>query len=221
VAAYTIGFVELEVHDRIEDAVGAGSGTLVTVGKVPGILMAVRVLDNQPGPGRGGHRRLLSEADDRHGGRHQDRTARRRLLATGDEDTAAPAHGRCLEPSPELLLARMRAKVDGRKRRFNSIAREPRIDVAFIYESRSQKSKKRRRPRREKLRYRPRAPLQSDDRRPRKPRALNAGFCRRLSHKARSLVREVGEQLMSRRHIRRMRKRDRQRLAAHARRLGR
>jgi len=32
VAAYTIGFVKLEVHDRVEDAVGAGSGTLVTVG---------------------------------------------------------------------------------------------------------------------------------------------------------------------------------------------
>jgi hypothetical protein len=32
VAAYTIGFVKLEVHDRVEDAIGAGSGMLVTVG---------------------------------------------------------------------------------------------------------------------------------------------------------------------------------------------
>jgi hypothetical protein len=28
VAAYTVGFVKLEVHDRVEDAIGAGSGTL-------------------------------------------------------------------------------------------------------------------------------------------------------------------------------------------------
>jgi hypothetical protein len=31
VVAYTIGSVEIEVHDRFEDAVAAGSGTLVTV----------------------------------------------------------------------------------------------------------------------------------------------------------------------------------------------
>jgi hypothetical protein len=35
VAAYTIGFVKLEVRDRVEDAVGAGSGTLVTVARCP------------------------------------------------------------------------------------------------------------------------------------------------------------------------------------------
>jgi hypothetical protein len=50
-AAYTIGFVKFEVHDRIEDAVGAGSGTLVTVGKVSGILTAAHVLDNLPDQG--------------------------------------------------------------------------------------------------------------------------------------------------------------------------
>jgi len=51
VAAYTIGFVKLEVHDRVEDAVGAGSGTLVSVGKVNGILTAAHVLDNLPDRG--------------------------------------------------------------------------------------------------------------------------------------------------------------------------
>jgi hypothetical protein len=51
VAAYTIGFVKLEVRDRVEDAVGAGSGTLVTVGKVSGILTAAHVLDNLPDQG--------------------------------------------------------------------------------------------------------------------------------------------------------------------------
>jgi hypothetical protein len=50
-AAYTIGFVKLEVHNRVEDAVGAGSGTLVTVGKVTGILTAAHVLDNLPDQG--------------------------------------------------------------------------------------------------------------------------------------------------------------------------
>jgi hypothetical protein len=45
-AAYTIGSVKLEVHNRLEDAIGAGSGTLVSVGKVRGILTAAHVLDN-------------------------------------------------------------------------------------------------------------------------------------------------------------------------------
>jgi len=36
-AAYTIGFAKLEVHNCVEDAIGAGSGTLVSAGKVHGI----------------------------------------------------------------------------------------------------------------------------------------------------------------------------------------
>ncbi len=39
-AAYTIGVAKLEVHDRLEYAIGAGSGTLVSIGKVRGILTA-------------------------------------------------------------------------------------------------------------------------------------------------------------------------------------
>jgi hypothetical protein len=53
-AAYTIGFAKLEVHDRVEDAVGAGSGTLVSVGKVRGILTAAHVLTNLPDQGEVG-----------------------------------------------------------------------------------------------------------------------------------------------------------------------
>jgi len=45
VAAYMIGF------DRVEDAVGAGSGRLVTVGKASGVLTAAHVLDNLPDQG--------------------------------------------------------------------------------------------------------------------------------------------------------------------------
>jgi len=50
-AAYTIGFARLEVHNRVEDAVGAGSGTLVSVGKVRGILTAAHVLTHLPDSG--------------------------------------------------------------------------------------------------------------------------------------------------------------------------
>jgi hypothetical protein len=50
-AAYTIGFVKLEVHDRVEDAIGAGSGTLVSIGKVYGILTAAHVLAHLPDSG--------------------------------------------------------------------------------------------------------------------------------------------------------------------------
>jgi hypothetical protein len=53
-AAYTIGFVKLEVHHNVEDAIGAGSGTLVSVGKVRGILTAAHVLDNLPDRGEVG-----------------------------------------------------------------------------------------------------------------------------------------------------------------------
>jgi hypothetical protein len=51
VAAYTVGFVKLEVHDKVEDAIGAGSGTLVCVGKVHGILTAAHVLTHLPDKG--------------------------------------------------------------------------------------------------------------------------------------------------------------------------
>jgi hypothetical protein len=53
-ATYTMGFAKLEVHDRVEDAVGAGSGTLVSVGKVRGILTAAHVLTNLPDQGEVG-----------------------------------------------------------------------------------------------------------------------------------------------------------------------
>jgi hypothetical protein len=42
-AAYTIGFAKLEIRDLIEDASGAGPGTLVLVGKVRGILTVAHV----------------------------------------------------------------------------------------------------------------------------------------------------------------------------------
>ncbi|MCJ9700140.1 hypothetical protein [Bradyrhizobium sp. SHOUNA76] len=53
-AAYTIGFAKLEVRDRVEDAIGAGSGTLVSVGKVLGVLTAAHVLTNLPDQGEVG-----------------------------------------------------------------------------------------------------------------------------------------------------------------------
>lgn len=53
-AAYTIGFAKLEVRDKVEDAAGAGSGTLVSVGKVRGILTAAHVLAHLPDNGEVG-----------------------------------------------------------------------------------------------------------------------------------------------------------------------
>ena len=46
--ADTIGFVKLKVRDRVEDAIGAGSGTLVSIGKVYGILTGAHVLAHLP-----------------------------------------------------------------------------------------------------------------------------------------------------------------------------
>ena len=73
-AAYTIGFARLEVADRVEDAVGAGSGTLVSVGKVRGILTAAHVL--QP-PGQGAVDRRAGEGITT-GGRSRWRTPQNR-----------------------------------------------------------------------------------------------------------------------------------------------
>ena len=45
ISNYTIGLAILIVHDRVEDASLCGTGTLVSVGKVHGLLTAAHVLD--------------------------------------------------------------------------------------------------------------------------------------------------------------------------------
>jgi hypothetical protein len=42
------------VHNRVEDAIGAGSGTLVSIGKIRGILTAAHVLAHRPDKGEVG-----------------------------------------------------------------------------------------------------------------------------------------------------------------------
>lgn len=51
---YAIGFVKLIDEGGVEDAVCAGSGTLVKLGKVHGILTAAHVLEDLPSQGRVG-----------------------------------------------------------------------------------------------------------------------------------------------------------------------
>ncbi|MGL5168979.1 MAG: hypothetical protein ACRC9K_24120 [Afipia sp.] len=48
IANFTIGFAKLVVENKHEDAIGAGSGTLVVLGKVYGIVTAAHVLDALP-----------------------------------------------------------------------------------------------------------------------------------------------------------------------------
>src|SRR5882724_9897889 len=48
VSNYAVGFVKLSHRERVELADSAGSGTLVTVGSVHGILTAAHVLDTLP-----------------------------------------------------------------------------------------------------------------------------------------------------------------------------
>jgi hypothetical protein len=57
---YTIGFARLSTTDNVEDAISAGSGTLVTVGSLHGILTAAHVLDALPKLGKVG---LILSAD--------------------------------------------------------------------------------------------------------------------------------------------------------------
>ena len=51
IADYTIGFTIVKTHNNIQDAFPAGSGSLVTVGSVHGILTAAHVLKNFPDQG--------------------------------------------------------------------------------------------------------------------------------------------------------------------------
>ena len=48
IASYMIGFSKLTVHNRVEDAVCAGSGTLAVAGRVFGVLTAAHVLGVLP-----------------------------------------------------------------------------------------------------------------------------------------------------------------------------
>src|SRR5260370_23235923 len=50
-ANFTIGFGNLSVRDNVEYVESAGSGTLVTVGSLQGILTAAHVLDALPDDG--------------------------------------------------------------------------------------------------------------------------------------------------------------------------
>ncbi|MBK8909255.1 MAG: hypothetical protein IPM60_15660 [Rhodospirillales bacterium] len=54
IANFIIGFARVTVHQGAQDADAAGSGTLVTVGPVHGILTAAHVLRNLPDQGEVG-----------------------------------------------------------------------------------------------------------------------------------------------------------------------
>jgi hypothetical protein len=51
IASFTVGFVKLSVRDRVEHADCAGSGTLVSIGRVRGVLTAAHVLEHLPDKG--------------------------------------------------------------------------------------------------------------------------------------------------------------------------
>jgi hypothetical protein len=61
IASFTVGLVKLSVHGGIEDAAGSGSGTLVSIGDVRGILTASHVLENLPNRGQVGIVEFLAE----------------------------------------------------------------------------------------------------------------------------------------------------------------
>ena len=48
ISHFTVGFAALSVKDHVEDATSAGSGTLVTIGSVEGILTAAHVVEALP-----------------------------------------------------------------------------------------------------------------------------------------------------------------------------
>lgn len=61
VASFTVGFVKLSVRDGVEHADCAGSGTLVSIGSVRGVLTAAHVLEYLPDKGQVGIVEFLNE----------------------------------------------------------------------------------------------------------------------------------------------------------------
>lgn len=61
ISDYSIGFVRLDRKNGVEDAICAGSGTLVKLGKVQGILTAAHVLEALPAEGEIGLGQFFSE----------------------------------------------------------------------------------------------------------------------------------------------------------------
>jgi hypothetical protein len=58
IANFSVGLAKLIVRDKAEDAIPAGSGTLVTIGSVAGILTAAHVVKNLPDAGREARHRI-------------------------------------------------------------------------------------------------------------------------------------------------------------------
>jgi hypothetical protein len=54
ISSFTIGFARLIAQNNVEDVTSAGSGSLVTVGSVHGILTAAHVVDALPARGNVG-----------------------------------------------------------------------------------------------------------------------------------------------------------------------
>lgn len=54
IANFTLGFVRVTVRDNVEDAESAGSGSLISVGPIQGILTAAHVLEHLPDKGNVG-----------------------------------------------------------------------------------------------------------------------------------------------------------------------
>lgn len=54
IADFTVGFVLVSTHDGVQDAAPAGSGSLISVGSIHGILTAAHVLEYLPDKGKVG-----------------------------------------------------------------------------------------------------------------------------------------------------------------------
>jgi hypothetical protein len=72
IANFSVGLAKLIVHGNAENAIPAGSGTLVTIGTVAGILTAAHVVKNLPDAGdmalmRFPGKSMVLQNDDRHG----------------------------------------------------------------------------------------------------------------------------------------------------------
>jgi Ribosomal protein L7/L12 dimerisation domain len=68
ISNFTIGFVRVSLRDNVEDAESAGSGSLISVGSIRGILTAAHVLEHLPDKGNVGV--VLYQEDSAKFGKH-------------------------------------------------------------------------------------------------------------------------------------------------------
>jgi hypothetical protein len=101
---YTIGFVRVTEHDNVEDVESLGTGTLISVGSIQGILTAAHVLEHLPDTGNVGIA-LFQEDTAKFGKRVIDMQHAEKLMIGGEASDASGPDLGFLRLPPDTVAA--------------------------------------------------------------------------------------------------------------------